>query len=774
MSRKNYKVEVKIGEGGMGEVYRAYDTLNDRTVAIKILPEALSHNEEVKQRFLREMKVCSELKHQNVISFYDYGESDGTLFFVMEYIDGNSIAGYIEEKGQLTPEFALTVTEHLLEALHYVHSKNLIHRDLKPANVLVEGEGKELRAILMDFGLVKSFDSELTMTGKVIGTPRYIAPEMLTTGVVDNRSDIFQLGIVLYEMLAGGYAFKGSTRPEVVRNCLTATPEPVSQINPLCNVNIDNLIFNAIEKDPDCRYGSATEMLAALRACVSGQRIIRRKGQKPLPSKPMPVVNVDSEHASLKKDKKAASLKKTPQKKPVSPFAPVCKMKPVRKIKEDVHLAEEQKYGTFFGILSLMVFVLLSLYLMLSEDIVYTVRGMAIGPSLQSAEITWYSKEPYPTKIRYGRNSQGLVLQTVSAKPVTNHVVKLERLQEGSDYIFYVVFPGDKQSPEYSFKTEAFKLEKIGWKYVKGKLDITWKTSVQTKSTLVMRGGDKEKSISEIGRNVLHRIVCDPVDVMSDTSFFIRYELEDGRIGESDTTIVPSIFSFGKELQGGLSRFNRGTVFQKCLSQRKNGNVVSQILRSQPFYASLEAFLPVADVFFSNDSVPLSDRYHLYSELARCIALEAVTDGEGTVTAMFKRALGGVFNFSEVAQIGDGSSVSISLPVPEGSIISSSDRSLNFPILFRDSGNSRICELSMSMKGMTRETVIKVTINKDYILSIYNLGNTFNDDFVQYNHLFPVSLLVDGTNTLTFHTEQTGGGKSSDTVEFEEIRINFQ
>jgi serine/threonine protein kinase len=773
MKRKNYKVEARIGAGGMGEVFRAFDKANSRTVAIKILPGDLSSNQEVKTRFLREMEVCSTLKHKNVISLYDYGESEGTLFFVMEYIDGPSIAQHIEKEGQSTPEFALTVTEHILEALHYVHSKDLIHRDLKPANILVEGEGENLRAILMDFGLVKNFDSQLTMTGKVIGTPRYIAPEMLTTGTVDHRSDIFQLGIVLYEMLAGGYAFKGTTRPEVVRNCLTLTPEPVSQINPLVNVDIDNLIFNAIEKDPDCRYSSATEMLVALRACRRGERIVRRKGQRPLPSKAIPFP-VDA--ASPLVNEPAIKQKQKPVLPPVI-GGPV-KLQPVSFDTDiDIKLKSE-KHGIFFALFSLFLLIPLSLFLIFGGETQYTIKDMAIAPGLTQVEMSWYSKEPYPSRIQYGRTSSGMALTSLSSELTCNHAVTLDSLEENSNYVFNVVFPNGRMSPEYSFRTSSFSIENLQWKYSDGGLlDIGWKTTVPAKSVLIQNGGGKEKAVPELDYAVIHRIVSEPVDVMSDITFFIRYTLKDGVSGESKSTLVPSIFKLGSELEARLSRFNKGNAVRRVLNSPGTSSDVSKLVREQPFFASLQEFIPVANTFFASDSVPLSARYNLYVEIADCIALDVVSTGNDPVTALFKKALGGVFNFSEVAQMGRGSTMSITLPLPADNIIGvggSAVSSLSTPILYRTDGKSKVCELSAVLKGMSRQTLLKVTVNKDYVLSIYNLAANDKDVSVTYNHLFPASLMVDGTNVLTFRTEQVGGAPSKDMVEIEDVSINFQ
>jgi len=836
MGKNNYKIDIKIGEGGMGEVYRAFDKKNSRTVAIKILPPLLSANEEIKQRFLREMNVIAKLKHRNVISFYDYGESDGTLYYVMEYIDGVSVVEEIEAKGALTPEFGLKIVEDVLEALDYVHGQDLVHRDIKPANILIDRSNDELRGILMDFGLVKAFDSQLTMTGKVLGTPRYIAPEMLTTGSVNNRSDLFQLGIVLYEMVSGEYAFKGTTRPEVVRNCLTATPEPASQINPLVDVNLDNLIYNAIEKDPQCRYASANEMLIALRQCRAGKRIIRRKGIRPLPSKALVVADVEeqlgvikgslsiveeiqsvvkeeqinvkeeqinvkggqvsgksedtgvtheqTDKENTKKDlegKGQGSSHKSGAKrqKQINPFAPNIQggpvLRPVTNKKIDNTLVDAKKRGTFFALLSLLLFVFLTLYAIFGGEIIYSVRGIAIAPSLSTVEITWRSDEEYPSRIEYGRQLDGMALTPSNLAPSASHVISLSGLRENSDYFFNILYPGGRKSSTYSFKTGKLEIKNLKWQYIQGGLlEVTWKTSLPTSCTLVQRGGGKEKVVEELDRSVLHRIVFEPVDVVSEISFFVKYSIKDGTSGQSDVKTVPSILSFGEMLKEGLTGFDKSKAVSQCL-------VSNYDFSKQSFFPHLQKFVPVADSFFASDHIPLSLRYRLYSEIVDCIALDVAVSIQNingnNRSNIFKKALGGAFDFSEVTHFSEGVAQKIELPIPLSKVLGHGKnlaKSVQTPFLFRTDSDCVLCELSVSLTGMRPETVLRVAVNKDYILSIYNLSGHSADENVTYTHLCPASLMVDGTNVLKFYTERIDGTNSLDEVHLDEVTVSFQ
>jgi len=280
-----YEVQSALGAGGMGEVYRARDTRLDRTVAIKILPEQLSANAELKARFEREARAVSSLNHPHICQLYDVGVQDGTSFLVMEYLQGESLAERLR-KGPLSLKQALEYGIEIGDALATAHRAGILHRDLKPGNVMLTGNG----AKLLDFGLAKtsapplsgisgsavsgltpstptmtiaeltSAPQALTQRGVVMGTFQYIAPEVLQGADSDVRSDIFGLGCLLYEMITARRAFEGKSQLSVLTAILEKDPEPVSQVQPMSPPAVDYLVLKCLEKNPQERFQSAHDV----------------------------------------------------------------------------------------------------------------------------------------------------------------------------------------------------------------------------------------------------------------------------------------------------------------------------------------------------------------------------------------------------------------------------------------------------------------------------------------------------------------------------------
>lgn len=270
-----YEILSPIGAGGMGEVYRARDTRLDRIVAIKILPEHLSSNIEARQRFDREARAVSALSHPNICHLYDVGQQDSTSYLVMEYLEGETLGNRLR-KGALPVDQVLKVGIEICEGLEKAHRTGVVHRDLKPANIMLTRSG----AKLMDFGLAKApvsllsgssasnsvatMSQPLTTEGTIIGTIQYMAPEQLEGKEADERSDIFSLGAVLYEMVTGRRAFEGKTNASTIAAVLAAEPKQASTIQPTSPPLFDGLIQTCLAKDPDERLQTAHDVKVQL------------------------------------------------------------------------------------------------------------------------------------------------------------------------------------------------------------------------------------------------------------------------------------------------------------------------------------------------------------------------------------------------------------------------------------------------------------------------------------------------------------------------------
>ncbi|MBX2993089.1 MAG: protein kinase [Bacteroidetes bacterium] len=258
----HYKILEKLGEGGMGVVYKAQDTRLDRVVALKFLPHHLTASEAEQARFLQEAKASAALNHPNVCSVIDIQEVDGNQFIVMEYVDGKTLRHIIQSEIP-NPQSAIAFAIQIGEALHEAHSKGIVHRDIKCENIMVNSRNQ---IKVMDFGLAKLKGSlKLTKTSSTVGTLAYMAPEQIQGGEVDARSDIFSFGVVLFEMLTGKLPFRGEHDAAVMYSILNEEPAPLSEYLPDAPLEITHIINKALEKNPDERYQSVSEMIVDLR-----------------------------------------------------------------------------------------------------------------------------------------------------------------------------------------------------------------------------------------------------------------------------------------------------------------------------------------------------------------------------------------------------------------------------------------------------------------------------------------------------------------------------
>src|SRR2546425_2298735 len=257
----------KLGTGGMANVYLAEDQELGRRVAIKMLDERHAGDEQFVERFRREAKNAAGLSHPNIVSIYDRGEAQGTYYIAMEYLDGTTLKELIVTRGQTPIAVAIDYTRQILAAVGFAHRHGIVHRDIKPHNVIVATDG---RVKVTDFGIARSGASQMTETGSIIGTAQYLSPEQARGAPVDPRSDLYSLGIVLYEMLTGKVPFTGDAPVEIAMKHLSAIPEPPSKIRPGVPHDLDAVVMRALAKEPEQRYGSAEEMDADLARVARG------------------------------------------------------------------------------------------------------------------------------------------------------------------------------------------------------------------------------------------------------------------------------------------------------------------------------------------------------------------------------------------------------------------------------------------------------------------------------------------------------------------------
>jgi serine/threonine-protein kinase len=268
-----YELTHLVARGGMAQVYRAHDELLDRTVALKVLFPELSVDQTFVERFSREAQSAAKLSHPNIVPVFDWGEDGGTYFIVMEFIDGHPLSDEIREHGQIEPTRAATIASSVAAALDYAHRRGVVHRDIKPGNVLITEEGQ---VKVTDFGIARAVNTEesLTQVGSVMGTATYFSPEQAEGRVVDSRSDLYSLGIVLYEMLVGRPPFTGDSPVAVAsKHVREVAPMPRLFLATI-PVGIEAVTMKAIAKRPEDRYQDAEEFREDLLRYVSGVPVL--------------------------------------------------------------------------------------------------------------------------------------------------------------------------------------------------------------------------------------------------------------------------------------------------------------------------------------------------------------------------------------------------------------------------------------------------------------------------------------------------------------------
>ncbi|WP_229711303.1 Stk1 family PASTA domain-containing Ser/Thr kinase [Pectinatus frisingensis] len=255
---ERYELIERIGDGGMAAVYRAHDQLLDRYVAVKILHPQFANDEEFIVRFKKEAQGAAKLSHVNIVNIYDVGEWEGKHFIVMEYVEGETLKNKIQREGQLSIRDVLDISGQICEALEHAHSHNLIHCDIKPHNILLKPNGQVKVA---DFGIARAASSStMTYSGNVVGSVHYISPEQAQGNAITPKSDIYSLGVVIYEMLTGQVPFKGENVVSIALKHLQEMPAPIHELRPDVPPVVEAIVLKAMEKDPAKRF-SSTQMI---------------------------------------------------------------------------------------------------------------------------------------------------------------------------------------------------------------------------------------------------------------------------------------------------------------------------------------------------------------------------------------------------------------------------------------------------------------------------------------------------------------------------------
>ena len=292
-----YKILEKIGEGAMGEVYKAHDPILNRFVAIKTISAELGADDTLRKRFEREAQSAARLNHPNIITVFDYGEEQGKIFMAMELLDGSDMKQAIARRAPLSLDEKLSIVDQIAEGLAFAHAHDIVHRDLKPANVHLLSNGQ---AKIMDFGLARLGGSEMTRVGMVMGTPHYMSPEQVRGERADARSDVFALGCVFYELLTYRKPFDADSMHSVLFKVMQEEPPPVHELTPGVPSVLAQVVERAMAKDTSQRFQNASEFRSALHRAM--QAVASGQGDKVLPDLALPAAG-----AAVRKSDASAS-----------------------------------------------------------------------------------------------------------------------------------------------------------------------------------------------------------------------------------------------------------------------------------------------------------------------------------------------------------------------------------------------------------------------------------------------------------------------------------
>ena len=271
---KNYELIEEIGRGGMATVYKAWQPSLSRTVALKVLPPYFAHDEELLLRFRHEARAVAKLRHPHIVQVFDFHQEDDWFYLAMEFIGGGSLQDRLGREGRLSRKAAIGIAAQVAEGLHHAHTKGFIHRDIKPSNILLSEDGE---AVITDFGIVKAVEGT-RVTKSVyggMGTSEYMSPEQSRGDAVSRSSDLYSLGVVLYESLTGGPPFAGESPMAVMHSQIYDEPAPPSQTNQNVTPELEDIVLRLLAKDAGSRFQSGLELVAALNSVEAGTGVVR-------------------------------------------------------------------------------------------------------------------------------------------------------------------------------------------------------------------------------------------------------------------------------------------------------------------------------------------------------------------------------------------------------------------------------------------------------------------------------------------------------------------
>ena len=543
-----YEIEKLIGEGGMANVYLAKDTILDRKVAVKVLRGDLAGDEKFVRRFQREALSASSLSHPNIVEIYDVGEDEGNFYIVMEYIDGKTLKQLIKKRGVLSLPEAMDIMLQLLDALATAHDSYIIHRDIKPQNIMIKESGL---VKITDFGIAMALNSaQLTQTNSVMGSVHYLPPEQASGKGSTIRSDIYSLGILMFEMLTGKVPFKGDSAVEIALKHMKEPLPSVREINPVVPQSVENIILKAAAKNPKNRYRDVREMADDIKTCLDEDRENEERIVFKYPETDF-------------SDTKTTNLK---EKKPIKEEKPV-----VKQITEDdkIEKSNKKKQKLLISIIAIVILAFVMVIIVIpklteSKDVkVPDVYGMEISKAedmLKKSGFKIDSKKKSSDDV-----DEDLVIET---EPSKNRYAK-----KGSTIIIYYSSGSKKNEIEdytgknvYEVKAE---LELLGINVTIEEKEVSDSSLYKDKEQLIIDQSVKEGDKLSSGENIIlyiPKIISTYPDMVTDgwtleraTEFCEKYGLTI-KVTYKETAEVEENLILAQDPKPGEEIFENETV----------------------------------------------------------------------------------------------------------------------------------------------------------------------------------------------------------------------
>jgi hypothetical protein len=437
-----YRIVDRIGQGGMGIVYRAVQETRDRPVAIKILPSSLMTSGTAIPRFLREIQACTQLTHPNIIRILDSGEISGQPFYAMELLEAHTLREMLADNGPLPIGQVIEIFKQMLEALGYCHNEGLIHRDVKPHNIMVDHLN---HATLMDFGLVKMLErSGITHSKRIVGSPNYMCPEMLQGADITSQADLWSLGCVIYELLTGERAFPGKAIRDIGSKILKEDPAPVPDRRPDCPIGLAQIVSGLLKKVPADRYFRAEHVLRDLARVEAGRPPLGPFGAAQGESSPAVMRDLALE-AAPEPEPDARQFRRAARRTRAAPAVstivalPQEVLKVPRRMRLRALLPQTWKERLFvaavlvIGVLSLIALTLAQVRAR-DPDGAALVADIRVERALDAFELSWTSAEPYRGAVRFTRSGAAESSESVELTARRDHRVRVAGLAAGASY----------------------------------------------------------------------------------------------------------------------------------------------------------------------------------------------------------------------------------------------------------------------------------------------------------------------------------------------------